>query len=136
MGRARPEGMRTRSLHELFDPGGPRQIRSPSLRVWFSPIFSPFTKVPVEERASESRRPLGPQVTFAWTGSTLPSRIWKWQSWLEPSSMSFDDRRTMNDVPSSSPPVTTSVGWVWVWVNGSPGVPSPKRLEKQDFRAH
>ena len=32
-----PAGIRTSNLHELLDPGGPRQIRSPSVRMWLSP---------------------------------------------------------------------------------------------------
>jgi hypothetical protein len=75
-------------LQELFDPGGPRLMRSPSVSTWSSPTFSPLTKVPAEDRASERKRPLGPHATLAWTASTLPSRIWKRQSWLEPRSIS------------------------------------------------
>ena len=119
VGRGSPAGIRTRSLQELFAPGGPRLMRSPSVSDVPADLLAVDEGTVAVQRVGEPK-PLGspghpgvhrPRRCRGGSGNDSPGS--------EPRSISLADWSTMKEVPSSGPPVTTRVGWVGV---GSPAL--------------
>src|SRR4030095_10225193 len=121
------------SLALPLDPGGPRQTRSPSCRTCSPSIFSPLTYVPVALPPSDSTRPRALLRTCACAGSTFPRSSWRSASELAPRLRVASESSISQQVPSSCPPVTTSVGLVTAEEESLTALRPPRGLETLDL---